>query len=745
MHRSIFLACRVFIISVLLPTFSFTQSLEIFDIDASNFPLLRAKVYAYDAEGKQMGEIPFGDLQLWENGVSRTVTHISCPPMSQPEAISSVLTIDISGSMIGERLEAAKAAARTWVEALPLGRSECAITTFDNRSYVNRDFTTDRTALLETIASLSALGLTNYDAALLTPPAGALEVSKSARNRSVVVFLSDGLPNEAPKQDDIIAEALRQNTSIHAVILGMSAPQSIENICSATGGMCFDNITTMEETEAAFRHILHIAQGGSACVLEWLSSGCDVLRTLEAALPAVDTRTSVTYSVPRSALPRLVFNPSTSLRFGEVEPGTRTQLQVSMTALGGAVHIEGITTSNPLFRIIDYDGTAPPFTLNVGDERILTVDYSPEDSNYVFGRFDVQGNACEGTALYADGGWTRMRSPFVSIRVLRPNGGERFVAGSEEELYWDGVMPEEKVRLDYSTDGGASWRTISTVASGLRHTWRVPKFSSDICLLRVTARARPFFGEDMVLIPAGSFHMGNITGHPNGLSNEQPVHEVNITRPFLMSRTLVTQELYEEVMGSNPAHFIGTHHPVDQVSWYDAVAFCNMRSLLEGLDPCYTGEGEFIVCDFSANGYRLPTEAEWEYACRAGTETDFHTGNMTHSAFSPLDPALDRAGWYGGNSNATTYPVALKQANAFELYDMHGSVWEWCCDWWDSDYYAVSPAVDPRGPDTGRNRVLRGGSWNGFANYCRSAFRGGSNPGVGGVNYGFRVVRRYDN
>jgi len=243
----------------------------------------------------------------------------------------------------------------------------------------------------------------------------------------------------------------------------------------------------------------------------------------------------------------------------------------------------------------------------------------------------------------------------------------------------------------------------------------------------------------MEFIPAGSFRMGDITG--TGHRDETPVHEVLITRAFMMSRTQVTMKQYRVVMGCNPSRFRGPDMPVEQVSWYDAVKFCNELSRLEGLDPCYSGSGSSMVCDFEAGGYRLPTEAEWEYACRAGTETDFHTGNMTHPEDEPLDPALDRAGWYDGNSEGGTHPVGRKEANDFYLYDMHGNVWEWCWDWNANDYYASSPAEDPRGPVSGSSRVLRGGSWRDFARFCRSAYRNDFLPDYRYYDYGFRVVR----
>ncbi|MBR9976778.1 MAG: formylglycine-generating enzyme family protein [Bacteroidetes bacterium] len=244
----------------------------------------------------------------------------------------------------------------------------------------------------------------------------------------------------------------------------------------------------------------------------------------------------------------------------------------------------------------------------------------------------------------------------------------------------------------------------------------------------------------MALIPAGGFRMGDITS--KGYFDEKPVHDVSITRPFLMARTEVTQEQYEAVIGGNPSQFKDADLPVERVTWYEAVEFCNELSRQEGLDPCYSGSGSSIVCDFTANGYRLPTEAEWEYACRAGTETDFYTGNMTSP--TGVDPALDRAGWYYENSGSSTHPVGEKEHNAFGLYDMHGNVMEWCWDWYGNDYYASSPAEDPRGPTTGNYRVVRGGSWYDDARSCRSAYRIHRNPGhrVYGL-LGFRVVRTY--
>ena len=195
-------------------------------------------------------------------------------------------------------------------------------------------------------------------------------------------------------------------------------------------------------------------------------------------------------------------------------------------------------------------------------------------------------------------------------------------------------------------------------------------------------------------IPGGSFRMGDIQNF-NEYSQEKPVHDVTLSG-FEMSIYEITQGQYESIIGSNPSKNtgVGADYPVYYVSWYDAATFCNRLSEQAGYDKCYTESGNW-ECDFSKNGFRLPTEAEWEYACRAGTDTYFHTGNELSSDGS-TSADLDKAGWYWfnlGNSSFTSHIVGAKEPNVFGLYDMHGNMWEWCNDWYGESYYSSSPRV----------------------------------------------------
>ncbi|HUU23826.1 MAG TPA: formylglycine-generating enzyme family protein [Phycisphaerae bacterium] len=216
----------------------------------------------------------------------------------------------------------------------------------------------------------------------------------------------------------------------------------------------------------------------------------------------------------------------------------------------------------------------------------------------------------------------------------------------------------------------------------------------------------------LVLIPPGKFMMGSTPSGGRSEKDERPQREVTITRPFYLGVTEVTQRQYQAVMGANPSQVKAPDNPVDAVSWDEANEFCKKLSAATGRKA------------------RIPTEAEWEYACRAGTTTLWTFGSDVKD--------LDAYAWHSGNAGGASHPVAGKKPNPWGLYDMYGNVCEWCFDYHGS--YAKVPKVDPTGPAEGNHRILRGGSWANPPEFCRSPNRAGAGPESKRKSLGFRVV-----
>jgi formylglycine-generating enzyme required for sulfatase activity len=214
---------------------------------------------------------------------------------------------------------------------------------------------------------------------------------------------------------------------------------------------------------------------------------------------------------------------------------------------------------------------------------------------------------------------------------------------------------------------------------------------------------------EMVSVEGGTFQMGSNSGE----NDERPVHGVTLSS-FSIGKTEVTQAQWQAVMGANPSYYKGDTRPVERVSWEDCQLFVEKLNRLTG------------------KRYRLPTEAEWEYAARGGNKSRGYT-------YSGSDN-LDEVAWYNENSGDESHAVGQKQANELGLYDMTGNVWEWCSDWYSSDYYGQSSTSNPQGASSGSYRVYRGGGWLSYAPRCRSAYRKNDSPSTHSIDLGFRLV-----
>jgi WD40 repeat protein len=462
---------------------AYSQTLSVFAPSSENYPIMQAKVYALDEDGKQLYNLSATDFKIKQGDDELQVLSVSCPTPRPPDAISSVLTIDISGSMQGHGLLKAKAAANAWINSLPLGKSECALTTFNQSNYLNQDFTTDKERLLQRVDELESAGGTSFNAGFIDKMSGALLIAERAKHKPVIVFLTDGQADG--NEEEIIAKANEIGAEIYCVTLENEAPEILKNIAYATGGNYYENITSEADAEEIYLKILQTAQGAGPCEIEWMAKDCPTYVDTEFELTTNGTQSIINYEVPQNVLPALAVKPGQSIKFGGIIPGKSLRKDVTLYALNKQVIIDTITSNNDLFQFRGYSGEV--ITLNPGDSLTFQIKYSPKDSTYTFGKIKIVSNVCSGGFLYVSGGYPYSGIAEQTLFLTHPNGGEKFAAGSDTSITWVGLTPEDVILLEYSTDAGENWFLASDSAYGLEHRWSVPNTESSTCLMRAKA------------------------------------------------------------------------------------------------------------------------------------------------------------------------------------------------------------------------------------------------------------------
>jgi hypothetical protein len=476
------------------------QSFSVFDIDASAFPTMKAKFYAFDANGNRQNPSP-SDIIVTENGTPRIVRSVSCPPTQPAKALSSVLVMDISGSMQGPNIGLAEAAATTWVNRLNLGQSECALTTFDQGNFFNQDYTKNKSKLLSAIASLVPQGGTDYDMGLYNSPAGGLEVTKNGKYQRIIIFLTDGL-GQTQNTDAVIAEAKSQNCQIYAVTVGLPCPQCLKDISTQTRGMWFENVVTEDQINNAYLQILQQAQSGlPPCEISWESGPICVATERTAELIWEGQSQRLLYPSPITAVSQLQCNPI-DVAIHPKKVNVRFDTTVTITAQNSPFNVTDISSTNPAFDI-----NPKVFTVAAGESKSLTVSYTAFDSSFVWTSFLIQSDQCP-SIIYASGSFTGYKTAVSILKLTKPNGGEEFVAGSDTEITWTGVPPPEQVTLSLSTDNGSNWTLITDKASNGRFPWHVPKTTSKTCLVKVE--------QNSLLRPSGWANRGGGKSYDEG-------------------------------------------------------------------------------------------------------------------------------------------------------------------------------------------------------------------------------------
>lgn len=473
------------------------QSLHIFNIDKSKFPIMKAKFYAFDANGKQILNLDKSDFELIENGKTRPVSEITCPPEEPSKIVSLAMSIDVSGSMTGSDfgeipVELGKSTARDLCNYISMPPSEFALQTCDANAMIVQDFTTNKGKILSAIDPIIAGGDNNFVEHLLNPRAGLLNVAKAGKNSIVAVLYTDAWW-QAMTDDDVQRckdTCAKYDIKFCAVIYSRPEAEpngiklSLKEIADASGGFIYDGITSKNAAQEIAQNIKSVSQGGDPCEITWMSGVNCVADTVDVDIKvnSHNVAAKFSYYTPANAVAKIVFLPK-SVRFKNPPVGVKIEKKVTIKAINSDFDITDVVSTNKAFEI-----TPTKFALNAGQSQELTVSYVPADSGYASADFDFINKKCS-AMYYAVGGWRGRKLAIRTLKLIRPNGGEEFVVGSDTVITWEGVPPDEPVRIEYTVNNGSNWTKIIDSAMNYEYSWKVPNTPSNQCLARVTSNA----------------------------------------------------------------------------------------------------------------------------------------------------------------------------------------------------------------------------------------------------------------
>lgn len=464
---------------VALATSLYSQNVNIFDVNAENYPLLNAKILALDNNSLPINNLVASDFEIFENGKSRFINSLLCNNLNIDTTVSVIISIDISESMKGERLELAKSASKAIIETMDLLNNECAIQTFNEQNYINQDFTNQKSKLFLAIDNIQSQGGTNFNASFIDLPAGSLRIAKNSTWKPIIIVITDGIADG--NEQEIIDSVSISNVEIYSVTLGTETPKILKNISEISGGISFDNIQDELDIQEIFKTILRLSQGIEPCEISWISDDCEGFREIEVKLRNTTLNDFSYYRVPFNRFAGFDYVDNNYLEFGKIAPGNQPVKYIRLTAKNQDIRINSIESDNPLFKILGFsNGTL----IEKNNSIQFGIQFSPENEEYTTAEFTIDSDICFGEYFYASGG-DKFNIGEKKLKIDFPNGGEIFAADSDTLIKWSGLIPSDKVELQYSADNGIFWNTIADSATGLQYVWNdLPKTPGDKYLVK---------------------------------------------------------------------------------------------------------------------------------------------------------------------------------------------------------------------------------------------------------------------
>lgn len=463
------------------------QNFHVYNVNSDDYPIIKAKFYVTDTDNKQITQFVPAEFQIVENMVLRTVRDIECNGDPVFNRISTVLTIDVSGSMKGQRLEWVKSAASQWIKQMDSLNEETAITTFDDEALLYSDFKVNKSLLLQSIASLQIRNGTNYKNAFLDPYAGALDVARRANYKPIIIFLTDGIGLSDFNPKDIVKKAEELGAVVYSISIDISLPQEMKSVSDATGGQYFENINSQEKLIEVYNIIRKIAISTSPCDISWFSEGCLTGRIADIKYIPLNLTKKVSYDSPGEKFPEFEYIIDDGFAYFECEKQSTYTLRLK--ALNGDIKVKGINKNSGNAICSDFTTSfvnrKVPFTLEKDSILEILITYYPTDNKFKICEFEIDASSCQNSKFNAVSNCLNSAPSGVPINIIRPNGGEVFKAVSKEKILWNGTPQNSNILIDYSLDSGRSWSLVNSGKMYNVSDWNIPNVESDNCLVRV--------------------------------------------------------------------------------------------------------------------------------------------------------------------------------------------------------------------------------------------------------------------
>jgi WD40 repeat protein len=477
-----------------------SQSLSLFEVDASNFPTMKAKFYAFDAAGQQQ-RLSSSEITLKENGIARTITSVSCPPQQPPKTVSIAMSIDISGSMgygdFGEiPVELGKKTATELCNAVTMPPSEFALQTCHATAFILQDFTKDRSTILGLIPPIRAGGDNDFVEHLLNKLTGLLSLAKNGKNKRVAVLYTDAwwYALKPIELKSCLDTCNKYNIEFYAVIYSRKESEpngikaSLQELCSTTGGNLYDGITSTSAALDIAHNIQQVSQGSTPCDITWTSEPSCQQENASVVLTWQSQTATASYVPPVGAIASISITPN-FVAFGRRLPSTQIDTTLTLTANNSDFTVTGI---NRTFGSADFSVVNTNFPLFIprNTSKTITLRTAPSDSGLKYASFEIVTDNCL-AYFSAYRGFPGKKATASTLKLTRPNGGETFAVGSDTVITWDRIAPSDTVTLEYSHDNGLTWKRLTNQATGLKYLWNnMPRPTSAQCLVRVKQGAR---------------------------------------------------------------------------------------------------------------------------------------------------------------------------------------------------------------------------------------------------------------